>query len=621
MHNEKNILLVSIENLVPGRPLVYTYSYSCEGEGELHYCNSLLRTEAGAKYILSHHKIDEIIVIGSDATYSSEDQLESAALGRASDIYKPDIRSMSEYSLFRYRIAEYLQGIDLEEYDVLNHLSEENQQKLMALLADFQRELKLKEGRLRTDSFFDRLRREPALFEKLTSSITENRYPLVSWLKRYIYSQMTDALKMRALESNEDLRIRFIPTVTKNEDGSETQNINAIVNAIMGEGEEPVNLYVDMQGLNHSNGFGMMTVLSILNNEWMARLHLRKILGSVEDDSGFAQELCDDKENYEISTLLAGMNSFIQYGRTGIIRDFWDKQHIKNERIERLLNAMQYVDDGISLCNIPDLEYGIRELSYLLNTEKIDETPDTISSVFAILEDGIQRDYGPLLNYDEQGNLNMLELVKWAYRKKFFQQTLTIIESLAPRDIVRKGMLYYANDDQSRDEALIGFNADFWSLSKRDAYRFNDVDHYFIKTHGRSVVRSNGNQQKLHQDLAQLHIRTIKEDIPDMLRSYSLMKDYTLLEELLYSYYYIGTIRNQVSHVISDEIRYPGQRLISTQNENVRVLDESIHHFISVFEQAVEDIGDAELDVVTISSGELRAYTNSHRIFPNKGKN
>jgi len=54
----------------------------------------------------------------------------------------------------------------------------------------------------------------------------------------------------------------------------------------------------------------------------------------------------------------------------------------------------------------------------------------------------------------EGESIDFTELVKWCYRKKFYQQTLTIVESRAPEVFVNKGIFYYSEGDDDHDRVV-----------------------------------------------------------------------------------------------------------------------------------------------------------------------
>jgi hypothetical protein len=94
-----------------------------------------------------------------------------------------------------------------------------------------------------------------------------------------------------------------------------------------------------------------------------------------------------------------------------------------------------------------------------------------------LLHNGIRSDYGKLLEGEE---IDELELVKWAMRKKFYQQALTLVESRFPNHFVNKGIFYYANDDESKKLFMDEMNKDYWSAHPKDRWWVNNVYHFFI---------------------------------------------------------------------------------------------------------------------------------------------
>ena len=125
---EKNILLVSLENLDHG--IQHNY-YHSNDEGDPKFCDGIMSAEVTTKYILSKVKIDEIVVIGSGATYDEGDDLKKICLNESKEYLVSDINSLSKYSLYRYRIFEYLEGLDLEEHDILENISPEDRERII----------------------------------------------------------------------------------------------------------------------------------------------------------------------------------------------------------------------------------------------------------------------------------------------------------------------------------------------------------------------------------------------------------------------------------------------------------------------------------------------------------
>lgn len=602
MQKEKNILLVSLENLNQG--IQYKYYYNNDG-GNPKYCNSILHAEVATKYVLSMVNIDEIVVIGSGATYDEGDEFKKTLLSTGDEFFVSDINKLSEYSLYRYRLSEFLEGLDLEEYEMLEDVTEEEKDILLKTFNKFYTELRARSKRKRRDVVFDILRKEPEFYSELIGMLPLELKSKEAWLKRYIYSTLTDSYKLRALESNEDVLMSFIPTTNNHAGSVDLENISKIIDALTGGEEETVNLYIDMQGLERTDDFTMVTVFSILKNEWQNKIHIKSIL-STEND-GFAGEIKNELERYEMNDLLAGINAFIQYGKVGSLCRYWEERNIYNEHIEKLLFAMQYIDDGVSLCNIADLEYGICELRKVLAEKQPEKEKDTLeSNVLGVLEAGIRRDFGPLLEGEDTDSVDVLELIKWTYRKEFYQQTLTIIESRIPNDFVNRGILYYAKNEEDKAEALEVIVNEYNRTLPKDRYQFNDINHYFIKFYGRRLINNRQNPTKVQQDFAKMRADFTEQESEGVLKSYSLLADRDELEELIFAYSSLGGIRNQVSHGKSGLKKYPGQRTISKENENIRAVKEAVDYFIQQYGAAKEKLEGAEFTVVTIEGDEVR---------------
>ena len=82
---ERNVILAAL-----GRTdsLKRTHNYYYYDEQHTNkYCDGILPAEPGIKYILSKEHINDIIVIGSGATYDAGDELKKMTLKEASDFY------------------------------------------------------------------------------------------------------------------------------------------------------------------------------------------------------------------------------------------------------------------------------------------------------------------------------------------------------------------------------------------------------------------------------------------------------------------------------------------------------------------------------------------------------
>jgi hypothetical protein len=233
--------------------------------------------------------------------------------------------------------------------------------------------------------------------------------------------------------------------------------------------------------------------------------------------------------------------------------------------------------------------------------------------VISILEAGIRRDFGVLLDGTDEDELDVLELIKWTYRKEFYQQTLTIVESRVPDDFVKRGVLYYAENEKDIDHAFHVFKKAYRKVLPKDRYQFNNLNHYFIKFYGRHLINFRQDPAKVQQDYAKFRVAQVENSDPAHLRTYSLVEEKEELEELLFSYYNIGRIRNQVSHGISGVSVYPGQRKLRKTNDNVRILSEAVEYFIQRYDAAKVKIKDKTVSPLTITIEDLKNHIFSRK--------
>ena len=159
--------------------------------------------------------------------------------------------------------------------------------------------------------------------------------------------------------------------------------------------------------------------------------------------------------------MLAGTTAFLNYGKAESIVRYWKQAAVDNPTIDRVVYAMRNIDTGISLCDINDIERGIRSLRALLSDRESIGGDTPIEQLFEILLECIHRDYGRLLETDE---IEFIDLVRRAYRKEFWQQTLTLIESRAPRDFIEKGFYYYCDSEDRKEQVAKIFGGIYCNL-------------------------------------------------------------------------------------------------------------------------------------------------------------
>lgn len=619
MKSSVNLLLTSLSVLGDRKSHRYFYF---EQDGNVKYCDGLSVAEAGAKYILSNVDIDEIIALGSSRTYTEGEENRRIVLEEWSDFNTEDTGQISEYSFFQYRISQFLDGLDLEAIDVLEDKEDVRVEEIKEGYRKFCETIS-SDPEYRPDRVFHMISGSDEMFQKLLSFMPDLSSKELLWLERGIYTQFADSMKLSRRDDNTDIWIRFIPTSNESsENYVPAQNVAQIVKALNEVEAEQVNVYMDMQGLASAEGYTILAVLSMLSNDPNSRIFIKEIITSHYRPGRFANPI-DNREmkRYDINNLVSGMSAFIRYGKVDEIQAYWNERGIENPHVESLLYAMRRVDEGISLCNTADLESGIVMLKNVFANTPKEELPEVESNIFRILEDTIRQDYGPLLEGD---TVDPIELVKWAMKKKFYQQSLTIIESRMPQNIVDSGILYYADSPESRQEFLEEINLLYWEYPPKDRWTFNDLAHYFVKYYGRNQIRSRkkrgGSPAKDRQkEFAMFRIDELDGNAEEMKKAYSVLNDRRdLLENVLYTYYRLGDIRNTINHaeVKEDDFR---EIDIHRENEGMAMLREGIGAFVKAYEAArayFAETGAEPVNTWQITTEEIHAYTAAHKLYP-----
>ena len=247
----RRIILTSLYGGKSGGKLHYYFS---KDEDKIAYCDALLSAEASCKYVLANHKIDEIVTFGSKSTYDHDDGLKSIPLKEGSSFYASDIRDMSTYSLFRYRLAEYLDEINIEEQDIRELLGEDEQKKVLAFLNDYFYSKENSNKTTRFNRFFDHLMQDVDLRENTISAlkeavpeVKEDPERFLVWMFQHLYNEMKDTAKMELLESNNEVNIRFIPLGDDSSEDSFIQNFTNVMTELLGEKDSKVEIFICIQ--------------------------------------------------------------------------------------------------------------------------------------------------------------------------------------------------------------------------------------------------------------------------------------------------------------------------------------------------------------------------------------
>lgn len=604
-----NILLTSLHSTGKDERIRYFRSVS---EQRTSYCDAILTVEASTKYALAHFPIDEIITLGQKLTYDEGDDGRLIRLTEGKTFYTADIGSLSTYSLYRYRIAQYIDELKIEQQAIMEKLDEEHQGKMVRYIRDFYQREKTEEKYRKFNRLFDELARDPESYKQFRDIIKTAARELdcglgtcYEWAGNYLYCEMKDTMKLELLRGNEAVKVRFIPTYRSAEGTLPMDHMISQVLSIVSSHEEGVNLYVALNNDDQTDNFVLLNILDMIKALPKSRVNIRNILTvSFAEANELSGEIRDDTESFRITELVVAARTFLQYGRADLIVDFWEKSGAHNERIEQMIYAMRRIDMGISMCNIAEIENGIDELRELFSGGTDLGGQDYYSKLYGILVQGLLRDYGPLLEGDE---IEFIDLVKWAFSKKFYQQTLTIIESRAPEVFVKRGIFCYCADIKQKEHTAVIFSRIRGSMKDHQRYQMEDVDHYYIKLFGRKRYhRENDKDPQKHY--AACRIEELKNTDPERITAFSVCEDKEALQNLLHAYYHIGEIRNITNHAMGEETE--DDRLIVDHKDipfQMSRIREAIEYFIISYEEVAEKIKDRRINVVRITGEEVKA--------------
>ena len=604
-----NILLTS---LYEKHDRTVSYFFAKDG-GKFKACDAMLTVEASAKYVLANDPIDEIVTIGRRLTYDEGDDRKLINLREGSSFYTSDINDLSAYSLFRYRIAQYIDELRIEQHDLSDLLTEEEQDRTIKFIRKFYQETGAEDEFRKFNRFFSELAEDQAYCgrfrEALRKEIPEAAEDPVryrDWVENYLYMELRDSYKLELLKGNENVKVRFIPTNLTEGGKLPIDNMLELVNAITAGHDEEVNLYVALNNDDQTDNFVLLNLIDIIDTLHGSQVTVKRILNTTGTDDGIAGWIRDDTVGFGITELVAAMRAFLQYGKVDMIVDYWERTGVRNEEVEKMIYAMRHIDFGVSLCKIAEIESGIEQLREIYAGGVNFGSDNYFCKLFTIIAEGIRLDYGPLLEGNET---RFIDLVRWAFSKKFYQQTLTIIESKAPAMLVDTGLFYYCGSEAEKDHVLQIFAKERQELRPFEYWKMDDISHFFIKTYIRRGSTSKAEDPQ--RAYANLRLAGLDNTDPDTITALTCCDDREAVGNLLYAYYHIGEIRNRTNH--ADNRVDDGGRLIVDRKDVPYLMSwirEGIQYFLNSYDTAMELIRDKNPDVVKVTNDEVRACFN-----------
>ena len=590
---------------------VSSFFVSKEDEG-LRFCEALVSGEGEAKKILSTYEIDEIIVVGSVSLLGEKGAAAAGkkmALNDDIDVMTADVSNLSGFDFFRYRMTQFTMGVSIDLADSLGEMDPARREELVA----FARSLGTD-----TSALLPALFAGKSVRSKFDKAAGELSLEDLDWLFRYLYCETGSFSRMCPKTQNLSVPISFVP-ISSSLGFEDVTLFQDLIASLLKEPGTEAELYIDFHGLPTEAAGVCASTLYSLSDDPNARIH---IAGSASvhnaDLPGFSW-VDMQQRHYRIDKLMAGIRSFLNNGKTDILRSYWEEAKLANPKLENhyvdeILMAMGYVDAGISLCNTDELMTGLLALRRLLNHPEQAPEPSQEEDAFVVmmLRESVLRDYGALMDDSAEG-LDPFELVKWGFSKKFFQQVITIIESLIPAQLIARGVIYPATTDEEVLAYKKAVNMHYWDGLPSQRWMFKDLDHYFVKFYARFAVdyRSRAvppNTQYTRARVASVFGRSLEQ--MNVLPAHSLLADEDLLADILERYYNLGSFRNTVNHAERIDDAATSLEPVSPIWKQAEKL---IGGFIECYEKVLAAIGDKRPDdLKPLVQAEFKEYFFNH---------
>ena len=585
-----------------------TYFRSRGKDGRTLYCDAILSAEACCKYILSTQPIDEIVVFRRATGKESGEKSESRMLRDGKSFYSVSSRTLSVSDLLIYRLAEFVDDLNIEHQDDRNLLTAKEQKEATAFLQQFLQEKTGEDKNRRLSRIFTLFAEDRDLRKEFLSVLwtwLENpeadyqRY--LTWLMDDLYEKVKDTSKMEALKENENVRIRMVYTQGNLSHSVITQALQAIF-SLRGEGDY-LEQYVCMPNDDASSVYMQTNLMSMTRILPGNTCKIMQILTAPRILDDMCYDLNDTTEQYHAAELLSAASSFLSYGKTNDIVKCWEATGISNPTLEKIIYAMRNIDNGISLCDISDIERGIASMRSLIVSGEPIGGDTTAENYFELVLQCLSEDYGPLLTRD---SIEFIDLVKWVYRKEFWQQTLTIIESRAPEDFVNRGIFCYCNSEETRDKALRVFGQIYYDLKSYEKYKLDDVSHYYIKYYNRGKVKHTDDSRAYQKSYAAQRISELDQPDEGDLQAYTVCPDQQALEDLLFAYYYIGDVRNATNHAEETFSDFYAIQSYTDSSDRMNDIRQAIDYFIYCYDRVAKLIAGTEWSYYPIDNQDIQ---------------
>lgn len=202
--------------------------------------------------------------------------------------------------------------------------------------------------------------------------------------------------------------------------------------------EDELKLWIDTQGGFRNITLVMNAIISLLKTD---NIEPDGIYSVNFNSKAKLQPIIDQTETYKIFQFVSGINEFSRYGRAEQLEDYYDS--ISPENTPKVIRKMKDITEAIQMCNMIQFENHLKDLRKLVKERDTSE-----KNLLNIFWKQIENDYGQLLEESCTG----LDIVEWFYKKKFYQQAITYIESKLPQEWVEREIISYKENGNGLNE-------------------------------------------------------------------------------------------------------------------------------------------------------------------------
>lgn len=163
--------------------------------------------------------------------------------------------------------------------------------------------------------------------------------------------------------------------------------------------------------------------------------------------------------------LVEGMQELTSFGAINSIRQYYENAVVKDEKIEKMLQAVEELTETITLCRTASLDEKMKQFN-----DAMREAEQSSDPLFRQMLTAFKEKFG--------GEWNVLSILKWCVESGMIQQALTVYTERIPTYIMQRGFLRLkesadreklylkANKQEYEDGNAVLFMRDFLALSR-----------------------------------------------------------------------------------------------------------------------------------------------------------